>query len=363
MYSAWEALSHLDGHTLYIYNAGKFSGSRSEIRLYHTTIPSSDFDSINFVIPDSITISTRFPLLDFRVNGNYAAFLLWEKLLIYRRVPTGNELRYVFTLPHRYDHLSNIHGNSLTLMESQFIDPNQDPIPSRICSVDLAEGEVGPEKPFPLPEGIYFTIAQPRNLATFKNTQLVVASAPRYHVTVYDSNLAPVAHLDRRPSDWTALDSSKWNPGFGSVRHLVARSIFTWLDPLNDNYSTIKRVDFLDSATLLVSWLQCQTHGSGPLRGGRMTRYDIWQKREGRWVIRDSDMTEGDSVFYRTHLLGQIMPPAWNYTSDASHLIGVTDLLIKRGEPNSDVVDRTLEYEKTHDPIYSVYVLRFEANE
>ncbi len=363
IFESSQVLLHLHSDTLYAYNASKLVEAQSGILLYNVSLKKEKLDSSAFMLPDSISISDRFPLIDFGINANYAVFLLDKKLLLYKR-HMGGVVWSVINLRHRYNELK-LQGNHCVLIEAEFTDPTSDPLPARFCTLNMDTRDLSEERSFQVPEGIYFTISKPCNLAGFIGNQLAVASAPRYHITIYDSNITPITKLDRTPSDWKQLNSSNWDPRFASIQHLSARAVYHWLDPLWDKYSLMKRVDFLDDSTLLVSWFKVGYYGGGPLQKARETSYDLWRQRSQKWIILDSDLSEGDSTFYRKTPLGIMLPPPWSYACDESCILGVTNLMFDKNSTLhfEGVLKETNEYLKNHDPVYSVYVLKFNGGQ
>lgn len=357
LFASYQALAHIVSDTIYLYNGSNFEGDRHSITLYYSTLQKPHFDSMIFEVPDEYAVNQRFPLIDFGISDKFVVFLLLGRLLVFDRGGHGGELRYVNELGYYYNSV-RLHGSTCTLLEARWVDPTRDPSPARLCRLDVPSGKLLSILPIEIPEGIIFTIEQPCQLAAFQTAELAVASRPRYHVTIYDSTLSVQDHLDRIPADWKQLSDTEWEPKFPAGKPLSTRMIMQWLDPKTDSFSMIKRIDFLNDSTLMVSWFKRRFHHSGPLANKLESGYDLWRHR-GRWILLDSNLCEGDSAFYRRTQLGAMLPPSFDYSSDEGRLICLTPLLMDNppNTPYEQIVRRSTEYTKQHDPTYTVYVL------
>ncbi len=150
----------------------------------------------------------------------------------------------------------------------------------------------------PNPEGVEYTLFAPRSVVAVWDQMVVVSDITRYRVKLYDLSGAERGVIQREVPGWIAvdieergtIDPEELSPHSPKNRMSIRQYIDT-LRPTAYSTSNIRRVDFLNDSTLLVTYFNGKTVEKGPMKG-TIIEYDIWRRRNNRWELLAGDIPD-----------------------------------------------------------------------
>ncbi len=347
----------------YIYNQevnGHFVDSKA-LRLFRVGAEQDKMDTVVFVLPGTVVCSNRFPLLDFEIDSSYAAFVFESQfLLVYEHVRGSWHLLSSTALNHVYTRLRLL-GTACYLSLAEF-QANNDLLKSWLVKYNIQTGKIETEKQISTPQGVAFTSFRPRSNVSFGKSIIAVSDLTKYRILLYDTSFQLIDSIERIPLDWKPANSSNED-----IERLFEQRVSTviWLNTfshIEDSSSLIKRIDFMDDSTLLVSWYTGNKNASGILNHQRGSKYDVWRKREG-WVLVHSALTDNNPDSSSVYGSFGDIPVSLDYRSDQSRILTFTrlDPRSKVGSSFRDKFHEADEAAVDHDIVY--WVLRYKYSD
>lgn len=150
------------------------------------------------------------------------------------------------------------------------------------------------EHALPNPEGLIFTVFQPRRLMDLSRSWIAIADAVRYRIRLYryGSLQTPAALIEHSAPFWKPITDTAYRTLDRDPYRFDIKELMDTVRVHAYTASLIQSVVFLDSVTLGVYWYPRRPlpHDSGTVlesssRRGYVRLLDIWQYRRGVWQL------------------------------------------------------------------------------
>ncbi|MCE2503259.1 MAG: hypothetical protein J4G05_04260 [Chlorobi bacterium] len=172
----------------------------------------------------------------------------------------------------------------------------------------------------PNPEGVEYTLFRPRSVIAVWDQMVVVSDITQYRVKLYDLSGAERGVIQREVPGWIAVDIEKRGTidpeelsPLSPKNRMSIRQYIDTLRPTAYSTSNIRRVDFLNDSTLLVTYFNGKTAEKGLLKGRALIEYDIWRRRNNRWELLAGDIPDFSSDLDSNLSIERMLPLRYGF--------------------------------------------------
>ncbi len=310
-------------------------------------------DSLSFQLPDDIVYISF--AADYDISKKYIALLTYDNIIIYNN--DSNIIKPIvrFNTRHTYSNIK-ISGDSCIIYGCEISSSNMgSKTHTTIGIIDIIQEKFVLKSELPDPQGVNFTLFTPRKLIDYDDGKLLLSDATNYLIRIFDNDLNILDTISRKPIKWQYIDDNSYNkvklPKLINGSYDVKATINS-LRPLLNSGSLIKKVNFINNYTILISWID----------EIKQTNFDIWEEIDGDWTLVMSDQLgyrpKKSDKFYEM----KRVPISQDYYCSDSFILGLDPLpfnIYQWDGTLGELYEATDDYYIYNELSYSLFIHKY----
>lgn len=348
---------------VYLFPSKKYSKGDS-IVVFSMEHRTRKLDTIVLRLKKDMKIDAEDEVTDFAISDRHAVVMTWDMALLFKRDSCNEEFSPVHAIKTRNSYESvRMLGDRCFVSSCRYQGDTMQRSNTHAGMLDLERGIFIWERSLPDPHGSVFMFFRPRSVLDCSGKEILVSDIDRYEINLFDLNYGHIATLRRDSKRWVgATDTGymKLVPAVSTQYH--PKKLIEELTPFMETKSFIKRADFVNDSTLLVSWLPGRTVDLVSAKIGiEITLYDIWRKSGNEWKLIAADLESPIPPLTEIFSETGRWPLAYDYFCNESYLVGLEPIPVSlySGKTLADIGKEINEYYLEHEFSYSMLLYRF----